>query len=388
MLRSAHSRVVVRVRALAALTFIALAAPAQQQLTREGNAWVRTVRGSAPASSRLRVAAHGPVTLEGGAGKAFDYSLKVSVRAHSEAEARRILARYAVNVETRGGWTVLTLPGGQADPSLSIRAPRLEAAEIVTTDGSISAAGIDGPLTAGTGAGAVAADRIRGLCRLTTGGGEIRVGRVEAGLQCRTGGGHIVVRFAGGETLLETNGGDITATEAGGPVIARTGAGTVRLARARGAVSAVTGGGEIVVDRADGVVTARNMAGRVRVGAAAGVRCESGNGGVRLDNVAGSMHVSTGFGSIIANLAAGKLAESLLATRNGDIVVTIPSNLGVTIRAENAMADTIQRIISEFPGVPVRMRGMRVVAEGAVNGGGPLLQISDTGGTIFLKRQR
>jgi len=31
--------------------------------------------------------------------------------------------------------------------------------------------------------------------------------------------------------------------------------------------------------------------------------------------------------------------------------------------------------------------GQGVVAEGALNGGGPLLEISDTGGTIFIKRQ-
>jgi hypothetical protein len=30
---------------------------------------------------------------------------------------------------------------------------------------------------------------------------------------------------------------------------------------------------------------------------------------------------------------------------------------------------------------------MQVVAEGPVNGGGPLLRINGTGGTIFIKRQ-
>jgi hypothetical protein len=29
-----------------------------------------------------------------------------------------------------------------------------------------------------------------------------------------------------------------------------------------------------------------------------------------------------------------------------------------------------------------------VIAEGPVNGGGPILRISGTGGTIFIKRQR
>ena len=76
----------------------------------------------------------------------------------------------------------------------------------------------------------------------------------------------------------------------------------------------------------------------------------------------------------MASLLAGKIAESFLTTGNGDITVVIPSNLGVTIRAENEMADTIRRIISEFPGIPVRMRGSQVVAEGLLNGGGVLQQ--------------
>ena len=50
-------------------------------------------------------------------------------------------------------------------------------------------------------------------------------------------------------------------------------------------------------------------------------------------------------------------------------------------------SDTIQRIVSEFPGIPVRLQGTQVVAEGAINGGGPLLRISGTGGTIFIKKQ-
>jgi hypothetical protein len=99
------------------------------------------------------------------------------------------------------------------------------------------------------------------------------------------------------------------------------------------------------------------------------------------------MRVSTAMGSIMAYLLAGKLAESFLTTGNGDITVVIPSNLGVTIRAENEMSDSVQRIISEFPGIPVRLRGTQVVAEGAINGGGPLIRISGTGGTIFIKKQ-
>jgi len=67
--------------------------------------------------------------------------------------------------------------------------------------------------------------------------------------------------------------------------------------------------------------------------------------------------------------------------------VVIPSNIGVTIRAENQMADTMRRIVSEFREIQPRSIGTRLVAQGPVNGGGPLLQISASSGTIFLKRQ-
>jgi DUF4097 and DUF4098 domain-containing protein YvlB len=180
----------------------------------------------------------------------------------------------------------------------------------------------------------------------------------------------------------------LVATSIGGPVHAETMGGSVRIGSAGGPVTAVSGGGQISIGKANGLVTVRNMAGPVHVGSAAGVRCESGNGGIHLGGVAGSMQVSTAWGNIFAVLMAGRVADSVLATRDGDITVTIPSNVGVTIRAESVMADTVRRIVSEFPGIPVRLEGMRVVAEGTVNGGGPLLQLSDTGGTIFIKRQR
>jgi DUF4097 and DUF4098 domain-containing protein YvlB len=143
-----------------------------------------------------------------------------------------------------------------------------------------------------------------------------------------------------------------------------------------------------VVDHAGGIVTAKNMAGPVQVGSAGGVQCESGSGGIRLTNIAGPMRVSTSLGNIMASMLSGKLtADSFLATANGDITVLIPSNVGVNIRAQNDMADTMRRIFTEYPAVTVRRQGRLLVAEGKVNGGGPLLQISATVGTIFIRKQ-
>jgi hypothetical protein len=72
----------------------------------------------------------------------------------------------------------------------------------------------------------------------------------------------------------------------------------------------------------------------------------------------------------------------MLETGNGDVTVLIPSNLGVTIRAETERG----RVVSDFP-MAQRSVGMEVRAEGRINGGGPMLRIAGAGGTIFIKRQ-
>jgi hypothetical protein len=361
---------------------------AQRTLSREGDQWVETLTGTAPAAARLRVNCHGPVHLEGGAASEIAYSIKLSVRARNEAAARRLLGRFGVRTMRSGDWSVVTTEGGPVTSILTLQAPRLEAAVISTAEGGVEANGIDGALTADSGAGELKCDRVRGDCRLMTGGGDILVGEAGARLRAATGGGRIAVKSVRGEAALETAGGDIEVGDAGATVRADTAGGSIRVTRAGGSVTASTGGGPIVIGQAGGVVITRNMAGPVQVGAAPGVRSESGTGGVQLSNIAGPIRVSTAIGNIMASLLAGSpLSDSFLATGNGDITVLIPSNLGLTIRAENDLADSIRRIVSDFPGIPVRMMGTQVVAEGPVNGGGPLLRISGTGGTIFIKRQ-
>lgn len=358
-----------------------------QSLTCRNGQCERVIYGSAPAAARLRIRAHGPVTLEAGSGSELTYVVSVKVNARTEAEGRRTLQQFAVRADSQGGWTVVSMPGGAALTTVTVKAPKLLQASIFTSDGAVEAYGVDGPVEIESGAGALKADRIRGDCRLMTGGGGIQVGQIGGSLHCTTGAGTINVKSVRGEAVLETQGGDITAMEAGGAVHADTGGGGVHIVHAGGPVFAASGGGEIIVERAVGIVTASNMAGPVQVGAAAGVHCLSESGGVRLSNIVGSMTVSTSLGSIMANLLGSRLADSFLQTANGDITVLIPSNVGVTIQAQNRMADTLRRIVSDFPGIQARRQGTLVVAEGSVNGGGALLQIVGTGGTIFIRKQ-
>ncbi len=369
--------------ALAVLAFLPFAgAQRGQGLTCKNGTCEKVIYGTAPIGSRLRVNAHGPVTLEGGTSTSLQYAVTVTVSARSEAEARRWLQQYTVRVDALGSTTVFTAPPGPIVATVSLKTPRLSGAEISTSDGAVEASGIDGPLAVDSGAGPLTVDGIQGDCKLVTGGGDVRVGHVGGSLRCSTQAGHITVKTVKGDAVLETNGGDIVANQTGGQVHASTGGGGVHIGTAGGPVTATSGGGEIIVEKANGIVTVRNMAGPVQVWSSAGVRCDSGSGGIHVSNISGPMRVSTSWGSILANLMGSRLGESSLATGNGDITVVIPSNVGVMIQAQNNL-----RIVSEFRELTIRRRGPQVIAEGPLNGGGPLLQISGMGGTIFLKRQ-
>ncbi|HYW43829.1 MAG TPA: hypothetical protein VE959_13285 [Bryobacteraceae bacterium] len=374
-------------RVLAALALVPLAM-AQRGVTRENGRWVRTITGSAPATAQLRVNAHGPVTLEGGVSQNLSYVIKISVYARTEAEALRRLSQYAVQVEPQGRWTVLNAPGGADLATMALKAPRLSAAVIATSEGAVEAGAIEGTLEVNSRAGELTIGRVGGNCTLSTGGGEIKVGEIGGSLHCTTRAGAVTVKAVRSDAAIGTNGGDIAAGQVGGSVRAETGGGDIHVGTSGGTVNATSGGGKIVVDSAGGTVTVHNMAGPVQVGSAAGVRCESGSGGIRVSNISGPMRVSTSMGSILATLLSGRISESYLATGNGDITVWIPSNVGVTIQAQNNMADTLRRIISEFSEIPVRREGTQVIAQGSVNGGGPLVQIVGMGGTIFIKRQK
>jgi hypothetical protein len=91
---------------LVALAWLPLAF-GQQPVTCQNGKCTKVVRGTAPAASRLRVNAHGPVALEGGTSRTMSYTVKVSVSARTEAEARRVLLAAA---RQRGSTSCLELP--------------------------------------------------------------------------------------------------------------------------------------------------------------------------------------------------------------------------------------------------------------------------------------
>jgi hypothetical protein len=61
--------------------------------------------------------------------------------------------------------------------------------------------------------------------------------------------------------------------------------------------------------------------------------------------------------------------------------------VGVNIRAENEGASRTEAIVSDFQSVQVRLNGGTAVAVGPINGGGPVLRLEGTGGTIWIRKK-
>jgi hypothetical protein len=132
-------------------------------------------------------------------------------------------------------------------------------------------------------------------------------------------------------------------------------------------------------------VNAENNGGSIEVGTADGVRAESSGGGIRLRGTSGALRAATDVGNILAELVGGvQLKDSLLSSGAGDVTVFIPSNLALTVKAQNESGRSA-RVVSEFP--ELRRAARATMAVGSLNGGGPVLTIS-AAGTIYLRRTR
>lgn len=374
-------------------------AQSDTHIVREGQYWVRTISGviNPSAATSLRVETVGAVAMRGDSSDRITYAFRARVKAGDQSAAEAMLRHFQVRSGIEAGSAYLVVQGGAAmsdESELSLSAPRaLRQVTVSTRSGNVQASGLNGELDARTRGGHITVDEIQGSANIQTGGGDIQVGSVGGALRCFSGGGTIHVQKAGGESWLETAGGEIFVHQAMAPVHAAAGGGNIRIDRVSGPVFASTAGGLIQVEQADGAVTAENSGGAIQVNAANGVECDSTGGTIRLRNVAGVVRASTNAGSILAELLPGRrMQDSTLSTRAGDITVLIPSNVPVTVLAKNASGGTAGRIVSEFPEIPVRAgaqsAGMPVVAEGSLDGGGPVLHINVVGGTIYLRRKQ
>ena len=377
-----------------------LAVTQESRVSREGGAWSQETTGSLAAVKNLRVKVDmGSVIVRGGQQQGINYVFHNRFGNSSEQEARRQFEQYKVTAYVKGdtAFIVGDWQGGRHprhfSGDFSVMVPREMALVKLETDGgNVDATGISGRVEAQSGGGSMHLDDIGAGVNAETGGGSIEVGTISGDLGLHTGGGSIMVRQANGKVVAETGGGAIEIQSCAQGAVIETGGSSITVRHCNGKVKASTGGGSIDLSDVGGPAEIETGGGSIRLTSAKGhVHAETGGGGIELYGVP-SASAETGAGGITVKLVntGSERHDSDLETAAGDITVYIASDVAINVRASVDMGNGHQ-ITSDFQDIKVTSEGGQwgpktLMAEGRLNGGGPLLKVHTSTGDICIKK--
>ena len=200
-------------------------------------------------------------------------------------------------------------------------------------------------LAASTGSGSIVIGAISGPAEIKSGSGSVTVGRVGGSVSATTGSGSIKVD---GATGLEasTGSGSISAASVAGPTKATSGSGSITIAQ--------SGKGDVDVSASSGGITLAGVDGAARV--------RSSSGSIKIDgrpSGAWSLHVSS-----------------------GGITMTVPPDAAFDLdaRTNSGSIDSAHPVTMEVTGKVDKRR-----IAGKVRGGGPLVELSCSSGSIRIR---
>ncbi|MFI5088655.1 MAG: DUF4097 family beta strand repeat-containing protein [Terriglobales bacterium] len=384
------------------LALAAWAAPLWAQdshVMRSGNGWVEVVSGTLPSLRNLKVGIEfGAVTVRGGSPQGITYTIRKRANTSSESQARHQFETFIVRASQKSDFAVLEAEcSGHREKiavDISVNVPRdLALVKIETRGGNVSVTDIAGRVEAETAGGSIHINDIGGAVKAETSGGSIDVGNVGGDLRAETAGGSINIRSAGGKIHAETAGGSIEVGSATQSAYLSTAGGGIQVKRCDGELRAATAGGSVEIGDVGGGAILETSGGSIRLASAKGVvRATTSGGGIRLSGLTHGVTAKNAAGPISAEFTAskGSFSESYLETSVGDVIVYLPPDLPVTVRAtiDAAMG---HRMITDFPEVKVSSESgewgpREIYGQGALNGGGPVLKIRTTAGNIELRR--
>ncbi|MCU1284254.1 MAG: Peptidase flavivirus helicase [Acidobacteriales bacterium] len=383
----------------------ALSASAQQRevrVYRDGNAWVEETTGTLAAGKGFRLqAAQGAVQVRGGSQQNITYTIKKRVNRSSEQAARHDMASFTVTAKKGPDAVYIDADwaqerSGKLNAEFFINVPKeTNWVKVETRGGSVGVNGISGKVDAATAGGSITADDIGQSVIANTMGGSIDVGRVGGDAKLETQGGSINIGSVGGWISASTSGGSIQVGTGSRGVTVDSAGGSISVTKCNGELRATTAGGTIDIGDVGGGAHLESMGGGIRLASAKGiVSANTASGGIRLMNLTSGVRAETMAGPIEAEFIAGRgqFTESHLDTTVGDIVVYLPSDLAVTIRAAIDFVNG-HTITSEFEGLKKTSEGgqygpREMYADGKINGGGPILKLHTTNGNIEIRKSK
>ena len=370
---------------------------------RQGSMWVQEITGEINAAKGVKLeSAFGSVQMRGNDQPNVTYTvIKKLHKSATEEQAKREFAQFELEVIRRGPEAVYLNAGwnGGRQRRMSaefyVNVPRdTQYAKVHTEGGSVDVKSVAGKVFAETMGGSVAIDDIGGDVIANTQGGSIDVGKIGGSVKLETMGGSIGIGSVAGPITASTSGGSVQVGSGKQNVWIETAGGSISVKECTGTLTANTAGGSIDVGWVGKAATVETAGGGIRVGKAdAPIKAVTAGGGIRLMQLTSGVHAETAAGGIEAEFIAGRgqFTDSHLETSFGDIVVYLPSDLAVTVKAAVELANGHRIDTGNFKGIKVSSEGgtygpKTIWAEGSLNGGGPVLKVHTTNGSIVFRQ--
>lgn len=195
----------------------------------------------------------------------------------------------------------------------------------------------------------------------STGSGSQTIGDVRGPVDASSGSGSLKIGNIGGKVEASSGSGSIQIRAANGGVRAKTGSGSIRAYKVAGPFTSSSGSGSVVLEQ---------------VGPG-DVEVETGSGSIEVNGVRGALSADTGSGGIRAE--GSMEGEWDLHSSSGTVVVRLPSDAQFDLDARSSSGS----IDSDHP---VTVHGLtKKQLQGQVRGGGPLLKIRTSSGSIRIK---
>lgn len=234
-----------------------------------------------------------------------------------------------------------------------------------------------------TSDGDITVDRLQGDVRLKTSDGDVDVGTLAGGsIVLSSSDGDIRIDALDGETVdIHTSDGDLDLGEiTGDRITARTSDGNIAARHLIGNAEIKTSDGDINLDVVNGPgFFARTSDGDITIDELTtdNGTVRTSDGDITIRHAEGDLNVSGSSAEIRVNVQ--KAGQVSVSSSDGNITLSIPAGLQADLRLRG---DDI-RIASglDFQG---RIEGDR--ADGALNGGGPLIEARTSDGDVTLRR--
>ncbi len=180
---------------------------------------------------------------------------------------------------------------------------------------------------------------------------------------------------------LTTRGGSIRVDDLDGILKARTSGGSLKFGHISGPIDADTSGGSIRVEGSGGPVKLHTSGGSIAIGQIDGsADINTSGGSITVREVNGDLRAETSGGSIRATITRQPTGECRLRTSGGSITVELPADVKLDVDAETSGG----RVRTDFS---VEGRKSKNWLRGQISGGGPLLYLRTSGGSILIQSQ-